>query len=79
MKIQLSTSVHKSLRQFENISASMDLSNTKPVANSLESIREEFQRKKEDDARRLFSLLRDTHPELKPAEILELANKFGSM
>lgn len=85
--------MHRSLQEFEDLQLNRGHSNINrsslpsdsfsngrtPVGNSLDAFKQEAQRRREDDARRLFALLREKYPELKPAEIMEMAQKFGSM
>lgn len=83
MKIQMSTTMHRSLREFDELQKTPlgdATTSSKPfLANSLDSFKQEAQRRREDDTRRLFALLREKYPELNPHEILEMANKFGSV
>jgi hypothetical protein len=83
LKIQMSSSVHRNLREYEELQSSRNVSDTSSIRpttmNSLDSFKQEAQKRREEDARRLFALLREKYPDLKPAEILDLANKFGSM
>jgi hypothetical protein len=76
MKIQLSTTMHRSLREYEELARPRDEAKT---SNSLDSFKQEAQRRRDEDARRLFALLREKYPEMQPQEILDLANKFGSL
>lgn len=83
LKIQMSSSVHRNLREYEELQSSRNVGDTSSIRpttmNSLDSFKQEAQKRREEDARRLFALLREKYPDLKPAEILDLANKFGSM
>eukprot|EP01033_Poteriospumella_lacustris_P007678 gene7678-5519_t len=76
MKIQLSTTMHRSLREYEELARPRDEAKT---SSSLDSFKQEAQRRRDEDARRLFALLREKYPEMQPQEILDLANKFGSL
>jgi hypothetical protein len=67
------------MREFDDMQSQQRESTVRPSTNSFDSFKQEAQRRRDDDARRLFALLREKYPELKPTEILEMANKFGSM
>lgn len=70
MKIQLSTTMHRSLREYEELARPRDEAKT---SNSLDSF------KQETHVACSFALLREKYPEMQPQEILDLANKFGSL
>ncbi len=74
MRLQMNNSINSGLREIEDHFVSEGVGRSS--VPTLSSIKSEFNQKKDEDARRMIRVLKESYPDLKPSEIIELVKKF---